>query len=258
MPAMPAHRVNILGVGIHATDMRRTLDVLEETIARGRKGYVCATGVHGIMEAQRDPALKSILNRALVNAPDGRPTVWLGRVRGFAHMRQVYGPTLMLELCARSVERGYTHFIYGGKPGVVEELRTALTRKFPGLRIVGTYAPPFRPLLPSEEAQLLTMVAELKPDIFWVGLGTPKQERFMAEYLPRLDTRVMLGVGAAFDIHTGRLQDAPEWVRSAGLQWFHRLYQEPARLWRRYLVNNPKFLVKIAAQLLHIRKYEIA
>jgi N-acetylglucosaminyldiphosphoundecaprenol N-acetyl-beta-D-mannosaminyltransferase len=252
------HRVNILGVGIHATDMRRTLAVLEETIARGRKGYVCATGVHGIMEAQRDLALKAILNRALINAPDGRPTVWLGRMRGFPHMRQVYGPALMLALCARSVERGYTHFIYGGKPGVAEELRTALMRRFLGIRIVGTYAPPFRPLLRDEEANLESRVAALKPDIFWVGLGTPKQERFMAEFLPRLDTRVMLGVGAAFDIHTGHVQDAPEWVRSAGLQWFHRLCQEPERLWRRYLINNPRFLVKIAAQLLHIRKYELA
>jgi N-acetylglucosaminyldiphosphoundecaprenol N-acetyl-beta-D-mannosaminyltransferase len=164
----------------------------------------------------------------------------------------------MLEACAESVQSGYTHFLYGGNVGVAEQLKLNLEQRFPGLRVVGTYTPPFRPLNPAEQTELQELVARLKPDIFWVGLSTPKQERFMAEYLPQLSTKVMIGVGAAFDVHTGGIKDAPDWVKKAGLQWFHRLCQEPRRLWRRYLFNNPRFVVRIASQLLGLRKYELA
>jgi len=171
-------------------------------------------------------------------------------------MKRVFGPDLMLETCKMSVERGYTHFLYGGAPGVAKTLEEILVRRFPGLRVVGTYTPPFRPLKLAEEALLRDMVADSRPDIFWTGLSTPKQERFMAKYLPTLDTKLMFGVGAAFDVHTGRVQDAPDWIKNAGLQWFHRLSQEPGRLWRRYLFNNPRFIFKMAAQLTGLTKYD--
>lgn len=249
-------RVNILGVGVHAMDMDQTLASICDAIEDGRKGYICVTGVHGIMEAQTDPRFRTILNRSFLTAPDGMPTVWVGRLRGFSRMKRVFGPDLMLETCKISVARGYTHFLYGGAQGVAEDLRKSLLAKFPGLKIVGTYTPPFRPLNPEEEVSLRNRIADLRPDVFWVGLSTPKQERFMAEFLPMLDTKLMFGVGAAFDVHTGRIQDAPDWVKNSGLQWLHRLCQEPRRLWKRYLINNPKFIFKMAGQLSGLTKYD--
>lgn len=208
------------------------------------------------MEAQCDPQFRSILNRSLLTTPDGMPTVWVGRLRGFSRMKRVFGPDLMLETCRASVEKGYTHFLYGGADGVAGQLKDFLLCRFPGLRITGTYTPPFRPLNEAEKESLRAQVSAVKPDFFWVGLSTPKQERFMAEYLARLDTRVMVGVGAAFDVHTGRIQDAPRWMKSAGLQWLHRLGQEPRRLWKRYLFNNPRFVLKMTLQLLGLSKYK--
>ncbi len=194
------------------------------------------------MEAQDDSKFKRILNESLLTTPDGMPTVWIGRDRGFSDMRRVYGPDLMLNVCRRFVDRGCNHFLYGGEPGVAENLAEHLEKIVPGVRIVGTYTPPFRPLNLAEERDLIRSVRELRPDFFWVGLSTPKQERFMAEYIDKLDTKVMLGVGAAFDILSGRVKDAPNWIKTCGLQWLHRLNQEPRRLWRRYLINNPKFV----------------
>lgn len=241
-------RANVLGVGVHAINMARAVELIDAAVQDGRKGYVCVTGVHGVMEAQRDAALKAILNRAFLTVPDGMPTVWVGKWQGFHSMGRVYGPDLMLEICRLSVARGDTHFLYGGKPGTVERLKAELVKRLPGLQVVGTFTPPFRDLDPAEEAELLSTVAKCKPDFFWVGLSTPKQERFMARYLDRLDTALMLGVGAAFDVHTGGIRDAPDWVKRAGLQWLHRLCQEPQRLWRRYLINNPKFIWHILLQ----------
>lgn len=249
-------RVNVLGVGVHAIDMHRALRVFQRAVEECRKGYVCVTGVHGIMEAQKDPAFRAILNRSLLTTPDGVPMVWVGRWQGYSQMKRVFGPELMLEVCAMSVAKGYTHFLCGGADGVAEQLKASLQRRFSGLRIVGTYTPPFRPLNEVEKENLCAQVSAVKPDIFWVGLSTPKQERFMAEHLSVLDTRVMVGVGAAFDVHTGRIQDAPDWVKRAGLQWLHRLAQEPRRLWKRYLINNPKFILKITSQILGLSEYE--
>jgi N-acetylglucosaminyldiphosphoundecaprenol N-acetyl-beta-D-mannosaminyltransferase len=248
--------VKILGVKVHATSMDRALSQIEAAIAQGDKGYVCVTGVHGIMESQMDSSLKRIINHSLLTTPDGRPTVWVGWLRGLFQMRQVTGPDMMLRICARSAEKGYTHFFYGGNTGVAEELKDSLTRRFPGLRVVGTYCPPFRALQAEEEAELIRTVAELKPDFFWVGLSTPKQEKFMDQYLPKLDTKLMFAVGAAFDIHTGRIKDAPYWMKVMGVQWMHRIYQDPGRLWKRYLINNPKFVYRITLELLGIAKQQ--
>ena len=247
-------RCNILGVGVHAIAMGDAVRTMEETVRAGGKGYVCVTGVHGISEAQRDPGLRGILNRALLNVPDGKPPVWVGHWYGHAAMDRVYGPDLMLEVCRVSAEKGYTHFFYGGKAGVAEELAAVLQSRFAGLRVVGTYTPPFRPLTAEESTALRAQVAAARPDFFWVGLSTPKQEHFMAEFSEQLDCRVMCGVGAAFDLHTGRMQDAPHWMKRAGLQWFHRMLQEPRRLGRRYMVNNPRFVLSILAQVAGLRR----
>jgi N-acetylglucosaminyldiphosphoundecaprenol N-acetyl-beta-D-mannosaminyltransferase len=229
----------------------------DSAIQNGRKGYVCVTGVHGVIEAQSDSAFRRILNRSLMTTPDGMPMVWIGRIQGRSRMRRVYGPDYMMDMCRFSVARGYRHFLYGGGQGVAARLATELTKRCPGLQIVGTYTPPFRPLNSTEESELVALVAETKPDVFWVGLSTPKQERFMAHYLEKLDVKLMAGVGAAFDIHTGGIKDASPWLKRAGLQWLHRLAQEPRRLWKRYLVNNPKFIWKIGLQFLGLRKFNI-
>ena len=254
---LQAPRTNILGVGISAIDMQDAIMLSDSLIREGRKGYVCVTGVHGVIEAQSDEAFRRILNRSFMTTPDGMPLVWIGRIQGQTRMRRVYGPDYMVDMCRFSVSRGYRHFLYGGDYGIAERLATELVRRCPGLQIVGTYTPPFRPLNSNEEAELVALVAEKKPDVFWVGLSTPKQERFMNQFLNKLDVKLMVGVGAAFDIHTGEIKDASPWVKKAGLQWLHRLAQEPRRLWRRYLVNNPKFVWNIGLQVLRLRRFDI-
>lgn len=250
-------RTNVLGVGISAINMEDAVLLSDFLIQTKGKGYVCVTGVHGVIEAQSDLTFKRILNRSFLTTPDGMPMVWIGHLRGLGRMRRIYGPEYMTEMCRLSISRGYRHFLYGGNPGVAELLRTELKRRFPGLQVVGTYTPPFRPLNLTEESELVDLVKETKPDIFWVGLSTPKQEKFMAQYLKQLDVTLMVGVGAAFDIHTARIKDAPRWIKNAGLQWLHRLVQEPRRLWKRYLVNNPLFAWKIGLQLVGLSKFNI-
>ena len=246
---------NVLGVGVSAVNMEQAILACDDLIACNGCGYVSVTGVHGIMEAQSDPAFAAILNQSFLCVPDGMPMVWVGRLQGHRSMRQVTGPDLMLEFCRHSVTRNYRHFLYGGKEGVAGDLANKLRRRFAGLQIVGTYTPPFRPLTADEDREVAAMLKACKPDVIWVGLSTPKQERFMAQYLHRLDTKLMIGVGAAFDVHTGHIKDAPAWVQAAGLQWLHRLLQEPRRLWKRYLLNNPRFLFNIALQFAGIKRY---
>lgn len=249
-------RVNILGVGISTLTPNLATRFLENYVRSGITGYVCVTGVHGIMESQKDERLRLIINNATLAVPDGMPTVWYGKLQGFHHMQRTYGPDLMLDICKASLSSGHTHFLYGGREGVAEQLKRALEERFPGIRIVGTYTPPFRPLEQQEEQELVDMVESLKPDYFWVGLSTPKQEKFMAAH-SHLSVGIQIGVGAAFDIHTGNLKDSPPWIKSMGLQWLHRLIQEPRRLWKRYLLNNPVFVCKILLQYLKLRQYDL-
>jgi N-acetylglucosaminyldiphosphoundecaprenol N-acetyl-beta-D-mannosaminyltransferase len=253
----PTLRTNVLGVGVSIVNMDDAIRLSESVIRSRDKGYVCVTDVHGIIEAQSDVGFREILNGSIMTTPDGMPLVWVGRIQGHKRIRRVYGPDYLLEMCRVSIERGHRHFFFGGKPGVAERLALELSKRFPGLQVAGTYTPPFRPLSSSEEETLEALVAETKPDVFWVGLGSPKQERFMAQYCGKLDAKLMVGVGAAFDIHSGNVKEAPKWLKDAGLQWLHRLIQEPRRLWRRYLNCVPNFIWMIGLQLLGLRRNKV-
>ena len=252
---MASERVNVLGVGISVLNLRTALVAIAGAVRERRKGYICVTGVHGVMEAQDDDGFKKILNGAFLCTPDGMPMVWAGKLAGHREMSRVYGPDLMLDICAWSETSGAKHFFYGGADGVAELLAQKLKLKFPRLEVAGTFTPPFRALNADEENKLREQVGNLQPDIFWVGLSTPKQEKFMAEFLPKLDATLMIGVGAAFDFHSGRTKQAPRWMQRTGLEWFYRLCCEPRRLARRYFRNNPLFVLKFFAQLTGLKKY---
>jgi N-acetylglucosaminyldiphosphoundecaprenol N-acetyl-beta-D-mannosaminyltransferase len=248
MTSLPT--VDVLGVRISVIDQERAREVLFDAVRNGRRGYVTVTGVHGVMEAQDDESFRAILDNSLLTTPDGMPMVWMGKLQGEQSIARVYGPDLVLNLCEHSRAENFSHFFYGGAPGVAEDLAGKLSALFPGLNIAGSFSPPFRQLLGDELSALQQQVRLSRPDFFWVGLSTPKQERFMAEHLKSLpETKVMVGVGAAFDLLTGRVQQAPAWMQRSGLEWLYRFIQEPRRLGRRYLVNNPRFAVRAAAQL---------
>jgi len=250
-------RVNILGVGVTPLDLPSAVSRILSFLKTGRRGYVCVTGMHGIMEAQRDPDLRAIHNNSVMTTPDGIPTVWIGHLDGYRAMEQVRGADLMLRVCEDSVKLGTRHFLYGGKPGVADLLRHILEIRYPGINIVGAYSPPFRALTPQEEHWLQHHLDELQPDILWCGISTPKQERFMARYIHVLPVQLMIGVGAAFDLNAGLIKDSPLWVQRSGLQWAHRLLQEPRRLWRRYLLNIPRFLCFHLLQRTGLRVYNL-
>ncbi|CAN5778183.1 WecB/TagA/CpsF family glycosyltransferase [soil metagenome] len=238
-------RVDVLGVRVSAIDMESGIAEIGRWIATGEQHYVCVTGVHGVMESQRDEELRRIHNQSGLTTPDGMPMVWAGRWAGARWMRRVYGPDLMLALCERAAREGWSSYFYGGKDGVPERLAEQLTARFPGLRVVGTYSPPFRALSEAEDEELIERINGAAPDLLWVGLSTPKQERWMAAHVGRIQAPVMLGVGAAFDIHAGTLAQAPHWMQRSGLEWLYRLLREPRRLWRRYFYNNPRFAFSI-------------
>jgi N-acetylglucosaminyldiphosphoundecaprenol N-acetyl-beta-D-mannosaminyltransferase len=257
MPFNSSARANVLGIGVDAVNMESAVQSIASAVAAEKKSYVCVTGVHGVMEGRRNHKVRRALTDAMLVVPDGMPTVWMGRMQGLRQMRRVFGPDLMLEVFRASALADCRHFLYGGADGVADELQAALRRRFSKCHIVGTYTPPFRPLNAAEDDQLRSSISRLRPDIIWVGLSTPKQELFMTEYLPRLDTTLMIGVGAAFDYHTGHLKDSPQWMKPLGLQWLHRLAQEPRRLWKRYLVNNPAFVSQAVLQLTGIRRFDL-
>ncbi|MDF9826715.1 N-acetylglucosaminyldiphosphoundecaprenol N-acetyl-beta-D-mannosaminyltransferase [Ereboglobus sp. PH5-10] len=252
-------KVNVLGVGVSAMNLRVATTLLLDAARAGRGGYVCVTGVHGVSEAQRDAGFKRILNDAFLNTTDGMPLVWLAKWRAGGDIGRVYGPDLMLALCEAGVEDGLTHFFYGGGEGTAGLLAEKLGARFPGLKVAGVKTPPFRELDPAELAVLAARVNMLKPRFFWVGLGAPKQEKFMAQFAPRIagSGTVLLGVGAAFDFLSGRARQAPRWMRRCGLEWFFRLCMEPRRLWRRYLINNPLFVLRVTLQLLGLKRYPL-
>jgi len=253
--ASPPIRVNVLGVGVSAINIPEALERTAGALERKEKGYVCVTGVHGVSEAQLDPGFRRILNRAVLCTPDGMPLVWVGRCQGAREMDRVYGPELMLAIMELSERMGWRHFFYGGANGTAETLKAKLLARFPKLQITGIYEPPFRPLNGEEVEQLQEKVRLARPDVMWIGLSTPKQERFMADHLDKLEVTLMFGVGAAFDFHAGKVRQAPRWIQRAGLEWGYRLYREPRRLWKRYLKNNPLFVGRIFCQFTGLKKY---
>lgn len=242
-PVIP--RVDVLGVGISAIDMDVAVDEIGRWINAREKHYVCVTNVHVVMECQRDAELKRIHNDSGLTTPDGMPIVWAAHRAGANHVRRVYGPDLMLRLCEQAATYGWTSYFYGARPGVAERLAARLTARFPGLRVVGLELPPFRPLTDEEDAAAVRRINAAQPDLVWVGLGAPRQEHWMAAHTGRLNAPVLLGVGAAFDMHAGMLAQAPPWMQRSGLEWAYRLYREPRRLWRRYLSTNPRFAISI-------------
>ena len=248
---------NVLGIRLDALNLASAAEQIVDAAEQSVGEYVCVTGVHGVTVAQGDSRFKTILNTGFLNVPDGMPMSWIGWIQGFKEMDRVYGPDLMLKVTDMSVERGLTHFYYGGKEGVADLLAEKMKSRFPGIKIVGTYCPPFRPLTPEEKADFKTRIDVLKPDFFWIGLSTPKQESCAAEFSNFLDAKIFLAVGAAFDFHAGLVSQAPKWMQRSGLEWFYRLCTEPQRLWKRYLVNNPLFLFRIFCQLSGLKKYRL-
>lgn len=243
-------KCNILDVGVNAVNIPLVLTCIEHAIFEHTKGYICATPVHSIMVAQDDHNYKSVLNNAFLCVPDGMPLVWLGKLAGHKSIGRVYGPDLMRAVFDKSRDGSWTHYLYGSDPATLGTLKSCLSETYPEVSIVGQHAPPFRPLSDDEFASLQADVTRCQPDIFWVGLGAPKQDIFMAETLALLDTTVMVGVGAAFDFLAGTMKEAPVWMQRSGLQWAYRLYREPGRLWRRYLINNPRFVFMLLRQKL--------
>ena len=235
----------VLGVPISAIDPRKAIEAIEAWIEARDPTYVCVTGVHGVIECGRDEALRRIHEEAGMVTPDGMPLVWVAHSRGLSAVQRVYGPELMLKLSARAATTGHRHFYYGGAEGVADELKQRLQALFPGLEVVGTLTPPFRPMTPEEDAATVARINQARPDILWVGLSTPKQERWMSSHRSRLEVPVMIGVGAAFDFLSGRKRQAPQWMRRSGLEWLFRLLSEPRRLYRRYLVIIPTFMFRI-------------
>jgi N-acetylglucosaminyldiphosphoundecaprenol N-acetyl-beta-D-mannosaminyltransferase len=246
-------RVDVLGVAVSATRIEDTLRVIAGWIARREPHYVCVSGMHGVMECQQDEALRNIHNAAGLVTPDGMPLVWLCRMKGQRTTERVYGPDLMLALCERSQSLGYRHFFYGASPEVLEALTARLCQRYPELQVAGTYAPPYRPLDAGEDLAIVRRIQESRPDILWVGLSTPKQERWMADHVERLGVPVLIGVGAAFDFHSGFKRQAPRWMQRNGLEWFFRLLCEPRRLYRRYLTNIPLFMWYLGLEALGLR-----
>jgi N-acetylglucosaminyldiphosphoundecaprenol N-acetyl-beta-D-mannosaminyltransferase len=248
----------VLGVGISLINMGLALNRLDRWIQGHERQYVSVCTVHTVMECRRDERLRRIVNGAGMTTPDGMPLVWLSRLAGHVFVSRVYGPDLMLAELAASPEAGRSHFFYGGRTGVAERLAGAMRDRFPGVRIAGTLAPPVGTAEELCNPQTAALINAAKPDVVWVGISSPKQEYWMACMRPLLDAPVLIGVGAAFDFHTGTVRQAPRWMQRSGLEWLFRLVQEPRRLWRRYLVDNPWFLFELARQKLGLKHYELS
>lgn len=253
MPVSTPPRFNVLGVGVSALTLDHARDLVLPARFGQPLGYVCVCTVHGISEAQSDPGFRKILNTSHLTTPDGMPLVWLGP-RG---TERVYGPDLLLTVCDAGRARRLRHYFFGGAPGVADTLAARLRERYPGVEIAGTFTPPFRPLTSDEFQMFQSDVVRSAPDIIWVGLGTPKQERFMAEHWRTLGAGLMIGIGAAFDFHSGRVPQAPRWMQRSGLEWLFRLCTEPRRLAPRYLKTNPTFLFHVLAQKIGLRRYPL-
>jgi N-acetylglucosaminyldiphosphoundecaprenol N-acetyl-beta-D-mannosaminyltransferase len=257
-------KLNIAGAAISATTYEEVVDTVGQWLSgtaserASAARYICVTSVHGIVTARQDAEFRSALNNADVATPDGMPVVWALRSFGVGGQQRVYGPTLMLRLCEVAVRRGHHIFLYGGRPDVLPALCEQLKTRCPELMIVGTYSPPFRPLTTAEDEHIKRIICESGADLVFVGISTPKQEKWMAAHQWNFPGKVLVGVGAAFDICAKRVRQAPSWMQWAGLEWFFRLLMEPARLWKRYLLITPQFLPLWALQKMGVLRYNDA
>jgi N-acetylglucosaminyldiphosphoundecaprenol N-acetyl-beta-D-mannosaminyltransferase len=249
---LPPATVDVVGVPLAVIDYEQTLGWMDAMVAARRRGYICACNVHTVMASREDPELRAaLLSPHALNVPDGQPLAWAIKALGNSLTDRVYGPELMARAFARSAaETGHRFYLYGGRDDeALVRLRTRLGRRFPGASIVGGYAPPFRSLTPDERTAIVEEINESEADVVWVGIGVPKQEKWMASMRADLEAPVLVGVGAAFDFHAGLVPQAPPRLQDAGLEWAYRLVQEPQRLWRRYLRYNPRFVAAFARQL---------
>jgi len=249
-------RANILGIGVSVINYELATAEMERWVRENSPHYVCVATVNAVVQSQNDEQFRRIHNLAGLVTPDGMPLVWLARLMGYRQIRRVYGPDLLLHVCRHSIGRS-RHYFYGGRPGVAGLLAAKLCRRFPGLLIAGVGTPPFypgttryRPLTDDEERGLINSINHSGADMVWFGLGMPYQERWMARLLNKLNAPVLVGVGAAFDFHTGLVKQAPRWMQQTGLEWVFRLMMEPRRLWRRYLIGNSVFLWLLLRQAL--------
>jgi N-acetylglucosaminyldiphosphoundecaprenol N-acetyl-beta-D-mannosaminyltransferase len=248
-PPDPMATEAVLGVPLALTDYERTLDWIDAAVAARERTYVCVAATHTVMAAHDDAELRAAVLGASFTVPDGQPLVWALRMLGHELPDRVYGPTLMDVACARAARTGQRFYLYGGRnPGALAQLARTLRLRHPGLQIVGGHVPPFRPLTDAEEDQVVADIERCRADVVWVGIGVPKQEKWMARMRPRLAAPVLVGVGAAFDFHAGLIPQAPDWMQRLGLEWAFRLAHEPRRLWRRYLRYNPRFVAGFARQ----------
>lgn len=264
-PTFEPPKQTVLNVGVSRTNYTELTEVCRGWIANRRSGaggasarYMCFLSVHGLITARDDREVRIILNAADVVAPDGMPVVWALRSFGIRAQERVYGPTAMLRLCEDAARHGHRLFLYGGTEHSLQALRACLTARFPGLQIVGAYSPPFRPLTEEEDERVVERIIQSDADIVFVGISTPKQERWMFHHRDRFPGVILAGVGAAFDFHAGKVRQAPPWIQKHGLEWLFRLWAEPRRLWHRYLVVTPRFLPLWAVQWFDCRIHSTA
>jgi N-acetylglucosaminyldiphosphoundecaprenol N-acetyl-beta-D-mannosaminyltransferase len=242
--------VEVVGIPLAVIDYERTLVWIDSMVAERARGYICVCNVHTVMASQEDLGLRAALMGSSLNVPDGQPLVWAMNALGQSLRDRVYGPELMARACARAATTGQRFYLYGGRDqAALMQFIATLRGRCPGLNIVGGYAPPFRRLTDDERAAVAEEINESEADVVWVGIGVPKQEKWMADLRPDLETPVLVGVGAAFDFLAGLVPQAPPMLQKAGLEWAYRLAQEPRRLWRRYLRYNPRFVAAFAQQL---------
>lgn len=244
-----AERYRVADIEVSALTFEAAVQHLLDAPARGERLSAHFVTAHTVVEAHRDPALRAVLKRAHLVAPDGMPLVWAGRLQ-HREVTRVYGPDTMAAVIDRGRTQGARHYLYGGAEGVPERLAAALQARFPGVQIVGTESPPFRPLTEAEDIEAMERIDAARPDYVWVGLGSPKQDHWVGAHRGRLDAAALLAVGAAFDFHTGDLRQAPGWMQRSGLEWLFRLAMEPRRLWHRYTVVNATFLWLVGCQFL--------
>lgn len=232
---------NILGVNIAAIDMEWLLDYLNDNIHALSGDYVCVSNVHTTVTAYEDQEYCKVQNGGILAIPDGGPLSSVGQKRGFKNMKRTTGPSLMGEIFKISAAEGYRHYFYGSTAETLEKLYSVLEETYPGIQIAGMYSPPFRPMTKDEDKAIVERINETKPDFVWVGLGAPKQEKWMAAHQGRVNG-LMVGVGAGFDYHAGNIDRAPEWMQKSNLEWVYRLLQDPKRLFQRYWHTNTRFI----------------